>query len=90
MDQQLLHIFRNNPLGRETLLQSLYFCKTMGVAPVIYIPEHTKFLMYFENDVVQVDLDSSYLTSPETALLMGSPSWTAACQKTFPSIGCTG
>jgi len=68
MDQQLLHIFRNNPLGRETLLQSLYFCKTVGASPVIYIPEHTKFLMYFENDVVQVDLDSSYLTSPETAL----------------------
>ena len=68
MDQQLLHIFRNNPLGRETLLQSLYFCKTVGASLVIYIPEHTKFLMYFENDVVQVDLDSSYLTSPETAL----------------------
>jgi len=68
MDQQLLHIFRNNPLGRETLLQSLYFCKTVGASPVIYIPEHTKFLMYFENDVVQVDLDRSYLTSPETAL----------------------
>jgi len=68
MDQQLLHIFRNNPLGRETLLQSLYFCKTVGASPVIYIPEHTKFLMYFENDVVQVDLDRSYLTSSETAL----------------------
>jgi len=68
MDQQLLHIFRNNPLGRETLLQSLYFCKTVDASPVIYIPKHTKFLMYFENDVVQVDLDSSYLTSPETAL----------------------
>lgn len=68
MDQQLLHIFRNNPLGRETLLQSLYFCKTVGASPVIYIPEHTKFLMYFENDVVQVDLDSSYLTSPQTAI----------------------
>ncbi|MFC1826038.1 universal stress protein [Thermodesulfobacteriota bacterium] len=68
MDQQLLHIFRNNPLGRETLLQSLYFCKTVGASPVIYIPEHTKFLMYFDNDVVQVDLDKSYLTSPQTAL----------------------
>ncbi len=68
MDQQLLHIFRNNPLGRETLLQSLYFCQTVGAAPVIYIPQHLKFLMYFENDVVQVDLDKSYLTSPQTAL----------------------
>ena len=67
MDQQLFHIFRNNPLGRETLLQSLYFCKMVGASPVIYIPNHLKFLMYFDNDVVQIDLDSSYLTSPETA-----------------------
>jgi hypothetical protein len=67
MDKQLFHIFRNNPLGRETLLQSLFFCKTVGASPVIYIPGHTKFLMYFENDVVQIDLDGSYLTSPATA-----------------------
>ena len=67
MDKQLFHIFRNNPLGRETLLQSLYFCKTAGASPVIYIPSHSKFLMYFENDVVQIDLDGSYLTSPATA-----------------------
>ncbi|MEE8432373.1 MAG: universal stress protein [Candidatus Desulfatibia sp.] len=67
MDKQLFHIFRNNPLGRETLLQSLYFCKTLSVSPVIYIPRHTKFLMYFENDVVQIDLDGSYLTFPSTA-----------------------
>ena len=67
MDQQLFHIFRNTPLGRETLLQSLYFCSQLGVSPVVYIPEHTKFLMYFDNDVIQVDLDSSYLTAPESA-----------------------
>ncbi len=68
MDSQLFHIFRNTPFGRETLFQSLYFCKKMGASPILYIPKHTKFLMYFENDVVQVDLDKSYLTSPETAL----------------------
>ena len=68
MQARLLHIFRNTPLGRETLLQSIYFCKQMGVAPVIYIPEFIKFLMYFENDVVQVDLDDSYLMSPGTAV----------------------
>lgn len=67
MNKQLFHIFRNTPLGRETFLQSLYFCNMTGVTPVVYIPEHTKFLMYFENDVVQVDLDESYLTGPETA-----------------------
>jgi hypothetical protein len=68
MENRLLHIFRNNPFGRETLLQSIYFCKKVGASPVIYIPKTTKFLMYFDNDVVQVDLDKSYLSSPETAI----------------------
>ncbi len=68
MTQKLFHIFRNTPLGRETLLQSIYFCQKMGVLPTIYIPESTKFLMYFENDVVQVDLDPSYLNDPDTAV----------------------
>ncbi|MFP4226906.1 MAG: universal stress protein [Desulfobacterales bacterium] len=67
MDLQLLHIFRNTPLGRELLLQTGYFCKKLGVLPVMYVPKHLKFLMYFENDVVQVDLDGSYLRAPETA-----------------------
>jgi hypothetical protein len=67
MDKQLFHIFRNTPLGRETLLQSIYFCNQVGASPVVYIPKHTKFLMYFDNDVVQIDLDESYLTDPKTA-----------------------
>lgn len=67
METRLLHIFRNTPLGREVLLQSTYFCKTIGVQPMIYIPEFIKFLMYFENDVAQIDLDGSYLTAPATA-----------------------
>ena len=37
MAQKLFHIFRNTPLGRETLLQSIYFCQKMGVLPTIYI-----------------------------------------------------
>ena len=68
MDTQLFHIFRNTPLGRETFLHSIYFCRKVGSSLIIYIPEFTKFLMYLENDVVQIDLDDSYLTSPETAL----------------------
>ncbi|MCB2168805.1 MAG: universal stress protein [Deltaproteobacteria bacterium] len=67
MYSQLFHIFRNTPLGRETFLQSLYFCKQIDATPVVYIPEFIKFLMYFDNDVVQVDLDNSYLTDPATA-----------------------
>ncbi|MGD8368163.1 MAG: universal stress protein [Desulfobacterales bacterium] len=67
MEPELFHIWRNTPLGRETLLQSLYFCKTVSCSLTIYIPRHTKFLMYFDNDVVQIDLDESYLTHPNTA-----------------------
>jgi len=67
MNYKLLHIFRNTPFGRETFLQSLYFCKTIDAYPVVYIPKTDKFLMYFSNDVVQVDLDNSFLTSPDTA-----------------------
>ncbi|MFH1984106.1 MAG: universal stress protein [Pseudomonadota bacterium] len=78
MDQQLFHIFRNTPLGRETLLQSLYFCNRLSISPLLYIPEHTKFLMYFDNDVVQVDLDQSYLSAPETARAHATELITAA------------
>jgi nucleotide-binding universal stress UspA family protein len=67
MVRQMLHIFRNTPFGRETLLQSCYFAKQLDVTLSVYIPEFTKFLMYFDNDVVQIDLDYSYLTSPATA-----------------------
>jgi nucleotide-binding universal stress UspA family protein len=67
MEDRLLHVFRNTPFGRETFLQSLYFCKVIGVIPHVYIPESTQFLLYFDHDAVQVDLDKSYLTSPATA-----------------------
>lgn len=67
MATQLLHIFRNTPFGRETFLQSIHFCKQLDATLVIYAPEFTKFLMYFDNDVVQIDLDYSYLTSLQTA-----------------------
>lgn len=64
---RLLHIYQNTPLGRETLLQAVYFSKQLQASLTIYIPQHLKFLMYFNDDVVQVDLDQSYLTSPDTA-----------------------
>ncbi|MDY0374253.1 MAG: universal stress protein [Desulfobacterium sp.] len=67
METTFFHVFRNTPLGREIFMQSLYFCKHTRASIKIYIPEFTKFLMYFDNDVVQVDLDESYLTQPTTA-----------------------
>lgn len=67
MSAQLFHVFRNTPLGRETLLQSIYFCRLLSVGLTIYIPDSVRFMMYFDSDAVQIDLDRSYLSSPETA-----------------------
>ncbi len=67
MNQPLLHIFRNTPFGRETLLQSADSCRKLKLSLNIFIPEDQKFLFYFGGNVVQVDLDKSYLFDPETA-----------------------
>jgi len=67
MYANLFHVFRNTPLGRETLMQSLYFCRSLDVGLTLYIPDAVRFMMYFDQDAVQVDLDRSYLNEPETA-----------------------
>jgi len=67
MNKPVLHIFRNTPFGRETLLQSAYFCQRLQLSLSVYQPEFKRFLFYFDTDVVQVDLDASYLTDPATA-----------------------
>jgi hypothetical protein len=67
MRNELLHVFRNTPFGRETLMQSAFFCKRIGLAMVIYLPQDPQFLMYFDHGVVTVDLDREFLRSPETA-----------------------
>lgn len=69
MAERLLHVFRNTPMGRETYLQSAYYCKNTNLALHVYVPESKQFLMYFDHDMVQVDLDSSYLTDPDTAVV---------------------
>jgi len=61
MDKGILHIYRNVPYGRETLLSSIYFAKTLDIELFVYIPQYQKFNMYFEHEVVQVTLDDSYL-----------------------------
>lgn len=67
MNRGIFHIFRNTPLGRETLFQSMYFAQTLQIPLRVYIAQTTRFLMYFDQAVVQIDLDASYLRSPETA-----------------------
>jgi hypothetical protein len=68
MVANLIHIYRNTPLGRETLMQSVYFCKKLNVGLSVYIPDTVRFMMKFADDAIQVDLDRSYLTDPKTAL----------------------
>ena len=68
MRANMFHVFRNTPLGRETLMHSIYFCKTLQLGLTIYIPDAVHFMMYFNHEAVQVELDRSYLTSPETAM----------------------
>ncbi len=67
MNKPLLHVFRNTPFGRETLLQSAYFCRRLQLPLSIHLPESERFLFYFDPEVVQVDLDASYLTDPRSA-----------------------
>ncbi|MDD2219626.1 MAG: universal stress protein, partial [Desulfoplanes sp.] len=67
MTPKLFHIFRNTPMGRETFLQSLYFCEQLALDIDVYIPKQKKFLMYFDQQVIQIDLDQSYLFAPQTA-----------------------
>jgi len=67
MGTNLFHVFRNTPLGRETLMQSIYFCRTLDLELTIYIPDAVRFLMYFDHNAVQVNLDRSYLKEPKTA-----------------------
>ncbi len=68
MKTRLFHIFGNNPLGREALLQAVSFCQAVNGSLIIFIPKHKKCLMNFENDTVKLDLDGSYFKSPETAV----------------------
>lgn len=57
---RFFHVYQDTPRGREALQQTAFFCRIMGAAPVVYIPESSRFLMYFENRVVQVDLEGGH------------------------------
>ncbi len=67
-NRMLLHVYRNTALGRETLLQSAYFCQMTGASLGVYVPRTSQFLLYFEHAVATVGLDSSYLRDPDTAV----------------------
>ncbi len=64
---EMLHIFRNTPLGRETLMMSAYFSKKCRLRLQVYLPRHDQFLMYFDEAIATIELDRAFLRSPETA-----------------------
>ena len=64
-------------------MQSIYFCKTLDLELTVYIPDAVRFMMYFSNDAVQVDLDSSYLSDPKMAFERAQELATEAGLKPF-------
>jgi len=67
MKNEILHVFRNTPFGKEAYLQSLYLSKTVGLQIKVFLPRYRQFLMYFPDRVVTVDLDKSFLAFPDSA-----------------------
>ncbi len=68
MHKGILHIYKNTPLGREFLFQSIFFSKKINTPLYIYIPKYKNFNMYFEDRVVSVSLESSYFRNLDNAL----------------------
>ena len=61
MQLNLLHVYRNTPLGRETLRQAADFVKKTNGQLHVYLPKFNRFLFYFENEALEIRLDESYL-----------------------------
>ncbi len=67
MHKGILHIYRNTPLGREFLYQSIFFSQKVNTPLYIYIPKYKNFNMYFEDRVVSVSLEPSYFRDSKRA-----------------------
>ncbi len=95
MSRKLLHIFRNNPLGRENLLQSVYLCQKVPELELhVHFPEHTQCLLMLETGVLTLDLDVTYTKFRETAeqrateiLSKSSVLWHKVVPEKFTSAG---
>jgi len=67
MQLNLLHVFRNTPLGRETLLQAADFSRKTHSRLNVYLPEFDRILLHFGSNAVEIRLDGSYLYLRESA-----------------------
>jgi nucleotide-binding universal stress UspA family protein len=64
---ELFHVFRNTPAGREIFLQSVYFARRTKMVLRVYVPAVRQFVLYFDRAAVTITLDPEFLASPLTA-----------------------
>ncbi len=64
MPLTVFHVYRNTPLGRETLRQAADFARRTRGRLKLYVPEFERFLLYFPFQAVEIRLDRSYLFLP--------------------------
>jgi len=67
MSSNLLHVFQNTPMGRETYFHALYFCEALDLGLTVYIPKEKHIDIKLGDETVRISLDASYLTAPESA-----------------------
>ncbi len=65
--KRVLHVFRNTPQGRETLLGAAEFCRTSRMQLHVYVPVEPRFTLQLDADLIEIPLDRSYTLDPDTA-----------------------
>ena len=65
--KRVLHVFRNTPIGRETLLGALHLCSMTGMQLYLYRPEAPRFALQFDTELIEIPLDASYVRDHRTA-----------------------
>lgn len=65
--KRVLHVFRNTPQGRETLLGAAELCHATRSQLHVYLPGEPRFTLQLDADLIEVPLDRSYTLDPETA-----------------------
>jgi len=65
--KRVLHVFRNTPQGRETLLGAAQLCRASRMQLHVYIPAEPRFTLQLDADLLEIPLDRSYNSDPDTA-----------------------
>ncbi len=65
--KRVLHVFRNTPIGRETLLGALHLCSSTGMQLYLYRPHTPRFTLQFANELIEIPLDASFTRDQRTA-----------------------